>query len=105
MNEPAGISSGVQVIRFQRAPSPGKLADLLAGRPCDPLAYRRVFPGRWTAFLRGHFLSPLHAAVFFDVDERTARHWWEGSSAPQAWVISFAIASIPDARAFLAEAA
>ncbi|MBK8772914.1 MAG: hypothetical protein IPM06_21125 [Rhizobiales bacterium] len=78
---------------------------MLAGRPCDPQAFRRVYPDRWREFLRRNFRNPLHAAVFFDVDERTARHWWEGSTAPQAWVIAFAVRAIPSAMSFLAEAA
>lgn len=85
--------------------SSGNFAALLSGRMCDPRAFRRAYPDRWREFLRAHFHSALHVAVFFDVDERTVRHWWEGTTAPQAWVIAFAIQAVPGARQFLAEAA
>lgn len=81
--------------------SPGSLAGLLAGRRCDPQAFRRLYPGRWSAFIRSQFKSALHVAVFFDVDEKTARLWWEGTNAPQGWVVEYAIQSIPTARAWL----
>lgn len=84
---------------------PGNLADLLAGRPCDPRAFRRAYPDRWHDFLHRNFRSPLHVAVFFEVDERTARHWWEGYTGPQAWAMAFAISAVPGAEAFLTEAA
>ncbi|MFE3839532.1 hypothetical protein [Pseudogemmobacter sonorensis] len=88
-----------------REKKPGNLADLLAGRPCDPRAFRRAYPDRWCEFLHRNFRSPLHTAVFFEVDERTARHWWEGYTGPQAWAMAFAISSVPGAEAFLTEAA
>ena len=85
--------------------APGNLATLLAGRPCDPRVFRRAYPDRWCDFLHQNFRSPLHAAVFFEVDERTVRHWWEGSTGPQAWAMAFAIQAIPGAKEFLTEAA
>lgn len=60
-----------------------------------------MYPGRWMGFLRAHFSGHMHAAVFFDVDEKTARLWWEGVNTPQGWVVDFAIQSIPAARAWL----
>jgi hypothetical protein len=83
----------------------GGLAGLLSGRPCDPRAFRRVYPDRWAKFLRSHFRNSLEIAVFFDVDEKTARQWLNGVNAPQAWVVSFAVVSIPGAVAALMEAA
>lgn len=81
--------------------APGKLSDLLAGRRCDPRRFRAMYPDRWSSFVRAHFQSPLHAAVFFDVDEKTARHWWEGTNTPQGWVVDFAVQFIPGARTWL----
>jgi len=93
--------SGAQVVRFQAPPSSGNLSDLLRGRPCDPRRFRAVYPDRWMAFIRAHFASPVHVAVFFDVDEKTARLWWEGTNAPQGWVVDFAIQSIASAAVWL----
>jgi len=83
----------------------GGLAGLLSGRPCDPRAFRRIYPHRWATFLARHFRNSTEVAVFFDVDERTARQWLNGVNAPQAWAASFAVMSIPGAAGFLMEAA
>jgi hypothetical protein len=91
-----GVSSG------QRD---GGLAGLLSGRPCDPRAFRRLYPDRWSAFLRTHFRNSIEIAAFFDVDEKTARQWLNGINAPQAWAVSFAVVSIPGAAIQLLEAA
>jgi hypothetical protein len=53
------------------------------------------------AFLRAHFQSPLHAAVFFDVDEKAARNWWEGVTGPMGWVVEYAVLNIPGAKTWL----
>lgn len=92
----AGTSSGER---------DGGLAGLLSGRPCDPRAFRRVYPDRWAKFLSTHFRNSIEVAAFFDVDEKTARQWLNGVNAPQAWAASFAVVSIPSAAAFLMEAA
>jgi hypothetical protein len=81
------------------------LAGLLSGRRADPMAFRRLFRDRWGAFLRANFHSPLHVAVFFDVDEGTARKWWHQVNEPSGWVVAHAVQSIPGAREALAEAA
>lgn len=88
-------------VRYQRRPSPGEFSGLLAGRACDPRAFRRAYPDRWMNFMRAHFCNALHAAVFFDVDEKTARLWWEGVNSPQGWAVEFAIRSIPAAAEWL----
>jgi hypothetical protein len=87
------------------AESSGDFSGLLSGRPCDPLAFRRCYPDRWSGFLRAHFRGPLEVALFFSVDERTARQWWEGTTGPQGWAPTFAVAAIPGAARFLARAA
>lgn len=92
---------GAKCVKFQAAVSPGNLSDRLVGRPCDPRQFRAQFPQRWMRFLRAHFQSHLHAAVFFDVEEKTARLWWEGCNAPQGWAVDFAIMSIPTALEWL----
>jgi len=81
--------------------SAGNLAGLLSGRKADPMAYRRCFRDRWGAFLRAHFQSPLHVAVFFDVDESTARKWWSDINEPSGWVVAFAVKTVPGAQAAL----
>lgn len=58
---------------------------------------RRQFPARWSAFLRAHFAGPLHVAVVFGVDERAARNWWEGVTAPRAEAAIAAVAAYPQA--------
>jgi hypothetical protein len=83
--------------------SAGNLAGLLAGRRADPLAYRRVFRDRWGAFLRANFHNPLHVAVFFSVDESTARKWWNDVNEPQGWVVAVAVATHPKALPMLLE--
>ena len=83
----------------------GGLAGLLSGRPCDPRAFRRLYPDRWAAFLKAHFRNSTEIACFFDIDEKTARQWLNGINAPQAWAASFAVVSIPGAARELLEAA
>ena len=63
---------------------------MLDARPCDPMRFRAVYPDQWSAFLRGHFQSAQHVGVFFGVDGKTARHWWEGTTGPQGWAVDFA---------------
>ena len=90
-----------KVVRFQAPPSPGNLSDLLAGRPCDPRRFRALYPDRWSAFLRAHFQNHMHVAVCFDVEEKTARLWWEGVTGPKGWVVDYAIRALPAARKWL----
>ena len=71
-------------------------------RPFDMHGYRRSFPEQWKAFLRAHFKSPVHVAMFFDMnDTTTARHWWNGTNAPMAHFVMHAVDKIPDAIKFL----
>lgn len=103
------LARSPDVLAKVNAPAPGKssgeFSALIAGRPCDPRAFQRVYPDRWHQFLRAHFRSATEIACFFDVDERTARLWLEGSTAPRGWVVSFAVMAIPSAAPFLLEAA
>lgn len=85
--------------------SSGDLAGLLSGRRADPMAYRRVFRDRWGGFLRANFRSPLHVAVFFDVDEATARKWWNHINEPSGWAVAYARQTIPGAEVALRVAA
>jgi hypothetical protein len=78
----------------------------LSGRRIDLHALRRVFPDRWAAFLRSHFRSSTEVAYFFDVNEKTARLWMEGATAPRAEVILALIERNPSVLpALLADAA
>lgn len=88
----AAVSSGIDV-------------GTIAGKPADPQAQRRLFPDRWGAFLRVNFHNHLHVAVFFSVDEKTARLWWNHVNQPQGWAVAYAVASIPNAAQQLLEAA
>lgn len=60
------------------------------GKPIDPYAFRRCFPDRWSAYLRAHFRSSLEVALFFDVTERTAANWLEGSNRPSGDKVAIA---------------
>ena len=81
--------------------SSGKIAELMAGCGCDPKRFRARYPDRWRSFLRAHFMNPTHVQFFFDVDAKTAIHWWEGTHSPQAWALDFAVVTIPTAKAWL----
>ena len=72
-------------------------AGIFAGVRCDPLAIRRKFPDRWSGFLRSHFRDHVEVAYVFSVDEKTARHWWAGTTGPQGWAVEFAHRRFPDA--------
>jgi hypothetical protein len=77
--------------------SPGTFS----GRPCDPYAFRRVYPKRWIGFLRAHFQSAAHVGFFFSVDEHTARNWWHGKTGPQGWAVAYAVQTFPTARVWM----
>ena len=68
-------------------PSSGTFTGDLSGRPINLRHYRAVFPDRWAAFLKAHFGNSVTVAFFFDVDEKTARNWLEGVTAPRAEVV------------------
>lgn len=71
------------------------------GHPCDPHAIRRAFPEQWRGFLHAHFRSVAEVALFFSVEDRTARNWWEGSHSPQGWAVAMAVQAIPSAANWL----
>ncbi len=73
--------------------------------PADLNGLRRRFPSRWAGFLRAHFSGPPHVAVFFSVDDRTARDWWSGKHGVNSAPVIFAMRAIPGAVAELLEAA
>jgi hypothetical protein len=74
-------------------------------RPADLQGLRRCFPGRWADFLRSHFRNHQHVAVFFGVDDRTARDWLSGRHGVNSAPVIFALRSIPGAVAELLEQA
>lgn len=88
--------------------SSGKSSAILSkaceGMPCDPHAIRRKFPGQWIGFLRAHFRDHVEVAFVFSVDEKTARHWWDGVTRPQGWAVEFAHHLIPNAPQWKAAA-
>lgn len=67
--------------------SSGKFAGVFSGRPINLRHYKAVLPDRWAAFLKAHFRNSVTVAFFFDVDEKTARNWMEGVTAPRAEVV------------------
>lgn len=83
------------------SPSAGTLAELYSGRPIDLHRMRAVFPDRWSAFLKAHFRNSVTVAFFFSVDEKTARNWIEGTTAPRAEVILSLIERCPAALPML----
>lgn len=88
----ARVSSGVAP-----DPAPGPASGEFPGRPVDLHRARCLMPGLWSEFVRANFRRPVDVAYFFDCDERTARNWWEGTSAPRAEVVILAAARIPGA--------
>ena len=85
-------------------PKPGKSSGVFpGGLPCDPWAFYRTFRDQWPAFLKAHFRNSAHVAAFFSVDDRTARGWLEGVTAPRGQVVAYAMAAMPDQAAALIE--
>jgi len=82
---------------------PGNSPGNYAGRPVtlDPFRARALFPEKWSAFLHAHFPSAAYVGLFFGVDERAARHWWEATGGPQGWAVDYVSAVIPGARQWL----
>lgn len=79
-------------------------ADKSSGKfaaPFDMMRFKAVFPHRWADFLRAHFQSSTHVAFFFGVDDRTARHWLDGTTAPSGAVAIVACAKIDGAVEYL----
>lgn len=77
-------------------PDAMSFGNLLRGRPADPYAIKRRLPGMWMGFLRAHFPTSSHVAVFFDVSERTAEYWWYGGTAPSGPAVALAAQTFPD---------
>jgi hypothetical protein len=71
------------------------------GRAFDMHRFKAVFPSKWASFLRANFRNSTHVAVFFDCDDRTARHWLEGTTAPSGAIAIVAASRIPGAVEFL----
>lgn len=85
MNAPAFVHR--KPASADHVPSSGTFAGLSSGRPVDLHRYRTVFPDRWAAFLKAHFRDSVTVAYFFGVNEKTARLWMEGVTAPRAEVV------------------
>ena len=87
---------------LQAGQSSGELA---VERRVDLHRFRALFPYRWADFLRSHFRNSADIAAFFDVDDKTARNWLEGTTKPSAPTAIIAVARIPGAMAELMRAA
>ncbi len=105
LHKASGLKAASEAGAGSSGKGPGDLAGLLSGRRADPMAYRRVFRDKWGDFLRANFHSPVHVAVFFDTDEKTARQWWNDVNQPSGWAVAFARECIPGAAAALKVAA
>jgi hypothetical protein len=81
--------------------SSGKDAGFSTGTPVDLHRMRTVFPDRWAAFLKAHFRDSVSVAFFFSVNEKTARLWMEGTTAPRAEVVLSLIERAPSVLPFL----
>ena len=74
--------------------------------PANLHQYRRAFPVRCAELIKSHIgTSPSKIAVFFDIDEKTARDWLSGKAAPSGPFVAIICARIPGAAAYLLEAA
>jgi len=76
--------------------SSGKIAGENAIRRIDLDGLRRVFPDRWSAFCRAHFMDETHLAFVMGGDHKTARNWWNGITAPRAEAALGLAAARPD---------
>jgi hypothetical protein len=65
------------------------------------VSYRASFPDRWKEFLRQNFPSAARAAKSFAVDDKTARDWWHGRTAPSGFVVALAFKRMPTEAARL----
>lgn len=93
----APLSNGAKVNAAAADLSPGTFS----GFPCDPYAFRRIYPKRWSEFLHRNFHSAAHVGFFFSIDEATARNWWHGKTGPQGWAVAYAVQSFPEAKAWM----
>lgn len=83
----------------------GVSSGTLSGTPFNMDGFRRTFPGRWADFLRAHFRDSRHVAYAFSVDDKTARNWLAGITAPRAEIALYAVSTHPGALAELMGAA
>ena len=79
----------------------GKSSGKLSGQPFDMHRFKAVFPDRWASFLRAHFQTSARVAAFFDVDDKTARNWLHGISAPSGPTVLFAVTCLPGVAEYL----
>lgn len=83
----------------------GASSGTLSAVPFNMDGFRRTFPGKWADFLRAHFRDSRHVAYAFSVDDKTARNWLAGITAPRAEVALYAVSTHPGALAELMGAA
>lgn len=76
-----GVSSG-------NASGPG--AGNHARARFDPYRERALFPARWSRWCRENFASSTQLGAAFGVNEKTARLWMSGDSAPMGWAVDAA---------------
>lgn len=53
----------------------------------NPEHLNRTFPGQWAAWLKANRFDARRIVAAFNVDDRTARNWLAGISAPRASVL------------------
>lgn len=81
--------------------SPGTLSGTEAGNPSGSARdilrwFRDQAPARWQSFLHAHFASGLEVSLFFGVDEKTGRNWWNGVGRPTVDKALYAEMSFPE---------
>lgn len=76
-----GVSSGECV---------GAAAGKMFRRVFDPYHKRQAFPDQWAQWCRENFRNSTQLGAAFGVDERTARNWMGGVSAPMGWAVDAA---------------
>jgi len=61
-----------------------------AGKGFDPFRERALFPDRWSRWCRENFANSTQLGAAFGINEKTARLWMAGDSAPSGWAVAAA---------------
>jgi len=97
----SGSASGSPSLRKVNSPDAALSPGTFSGRPCDPYAFRRLYPNRWREFLRAHFRNATDVEMAFSIDDKTARNWWHGKTGPQGWAVEYARQHVPGAAQWM----
>ncbi|MFB9149552.1 hypothetical protein [Roseovarius ramblicola] len=64
-------------------------------RRFDPHKVHRQFPERWQRYIRSQYRSLAHVCQVFDVSEKTARNWWNGTTGAVGGHVAVAVQEHP----------